>query len=293
MSKRTTGMFGAIVLTIFLAVSTGPALAGNGNGKADEHAQAGQSASTAPGNSGDAPGHNKGSVQASASTQTSVSAHGSATQNSAAKAGMKPTNSTSKNTTCTTGGGGGSAVTCAPSSSNSAAVQVGTKDASKRYGNGQTAAQIATSNGVSAGATLYGPGNSQPHKVQACGKANGHWVDVHAVKHVGTAACSTSTSTHTMTSQNGTTSVTGSTTVTAKTQGNGVAVGHSTGGVLGATATAPSGNASPLGGVLGALTTVGQGTLPFTGFPVWAALALALALIAGGLGLRRAARPSM
>jgi hypothetical protein len=136
---------------------------------------------------------------------------------------------------------------------------------------------------------LFGPGNSQPHKVQACGKANSHWVDVHAAKHVNSAKCSTATST-TMTSQNGTTGVMSSTTVTAKTHGNGVAAGQSTGGVLGATATAGTSGNAPMGGVLGALTTVAHGTLPFTGFPVWTALAFALALIAGGLGLRRAAR---
>jgi hypothetical protein len=210
---------------------------------------------------------------------------------------MKPTNSTSKNTTCTTGGGGGSAATCAPSSSDTAAVTVGTKDASKRYGNGHTAAQIATSNGAPAGTPIFGPGNSQPHKVKACpGTGKAHVVDVHAVKHFGSTTCSTSSQTQTqvMTSQNGTTTVTGPATVTAatgaKTQGKGLALGK-TGGVLGVTAAVSnSGNAAPAGGVLGALTTVGQGTLPFTGFPLWAAVALALMLIVLGLGLQRTAR---
>src|SRR5439155_5110730 len=128
---------------IALAAFTSSALAGNG------------------GNSANAPGHNKDSA--------STTAKGSASQNSPSQAGMKPANNTAKNTTSSTGGGGPSAATCVPTSSNAAATTAGNKDASKRYGNGTTAAQIATQNGASAGTTLYGPGNSQPHKVQACG----------------------------------------------------------------------------------------------------------------------------
>jgi hypothetical protein len=51
-------------------------------------------------------------------------------------------------------------------------------DRTKQYGNGQTAGRIATKAGYG-NATLHGPGNSQPHKVN-CG---GHEVDVHALKH--------------------------------------------------------------------------------------------------------------
>ena len=292
MSNRAAGILGTLVLSIFLAVFTSSALAGNGNGKANGNSDA---SAAAPGNSANAPGHNKDS--ASADVSASASAQGSASQNSPTTNGMKPTNNTSKNTSCTTGGGSGSAATCAPSSSNTAAAQVATKDASKRYGNGQTAAQIATSNGAPAGTTIFGPGNSQPHKVAACPNATGHMVDVHAVKHFNSAKCSTSSSTQTqaMTSVNGTTTVTGSTTITAgtKAQGKGLAVGQ-TGGVLGVTASAgKSGNAGPEGGVLGALTTVGQGTLPFTGFPLWAAVALAAMLIVLGLGLRRTGRATV
>lgn len=57
------------------------------------------------------------------------------------------------------------------------------------------------------------------------------------------------------------------------------------GGVLGATASA--GNSAPQGGVLGAVAAVGQGVLPFTGFPLWVAVAAAAGLIALGLTLRR------
>jgi hypothetical protein len=269
MTKRTTGPLSAVVLTIALAAFTGSALAGNGHGNGTS------------GNSANAPGHNKDT--STSTSATSATAKGSASQNSASTSGMKPTNNTSKNTRCSTGGGGGSGVTCAPSSSNTAAVAVGTKDASKRYGNGHTAAQIATQNGAPSGTTLYGPGNSQPHKVQACPNSK-HWVDVHAVKHYSSASCATSTTTQT-----------GMTLTGPRSAGNGLGTASAHGGVLGVTATASgkAGNGNPAGGVLGALTTVGQGTLPFTGFPLWFAAVTALGLILFGVALRRAARETV
>src|SRR5437588_4091111 len=150
---------------------------------------------------------------------------------------MKPANNTSKHTTCVTGGGGGSGVTCAPTSANTAAV--GHKDASKRYGNGKTAAQIATQHGASAGTTLYGPGNSQPHKVQVCGKANGHWVDVHAVKNYSGAKCSTSSPAQKVTPGRSTIVSSAIGAVGATPASGSTAAGTSTqvaGGVLGVTA---------------------------------------------------------
>jgi hypothetical protein len=44
------------------------------------------------------------------------------------------------------------------------------------------------------------------------------------------------------------------------------------------------------GGVLGAIQAVGQGSLPFTGFPLWIAFIASLGVIALGLTLRRQAR---
>jgi hypothetical protein len=41
--------------------------------------------------------------------------------------------------------------------------------------------------------------------------------------------------------------------------------------------------------VLGTVTHVAGSTLPFTGFPVWLAVLIALGLIGLGLGLRRRA----
>src|SRR5947209_189820 len=61
-------------------------------------------------------------------------------------------------------------------------------DATKQYGNGKTAAQIAVSRGAPAGTLIYGPGNSQPHKVVACGHT--HAVDVHAIKSYSQTDCS-------------------------------------------------------------------------------------------------------
>jgi hypothetical protein len=44
------------------------------------------------------------------------------------------------------------------------------------------------------------------------------------------------------------------------------------------------------GGVMSALATVGKGTLPFTGFPLWSAAVFALGLAGLGVTLRRQAR---
>jgi len=40
-------------------------------------------------------------------------------------------------------------------------------------------------------------------------------------------------------------------------------------------------------GVLSATGAIGSGTLPFTGFPIWIVMLIALALIAAGVALRR------
>jgi len=58
------------------------------------------------------------------------------------------------------------------------------------------------------------------------------------------------------------------------------------GGVLGAQTTLASPKPAHHG-VLGTVTHVAGASLPFTGFPVWVAVLIALALIAGGLLLRR------
>ena len=60
------------------------------------------------------------------------------------------------------------------------------------------------------------------------------------------------------------------------------------GGVLGAQTTRTKPQAS--GGVLGTVTTVAGGTLPFTGFPVWLAVLVAIVLLIAGFALRRRSR---
>jgi hypothetical protein len=45
-----------------------------------------------------------------------------------------------------------------------------------------------------------------------------------------------------------------------------------------------------ISGVLAATTRVGHATLPFTGFPLWAAVLAAAVLVGTGLPLRRVAR---
>jgi type III secretory pathway component EscV len=45
-------------------------------------------------------------------------------------------------------------------------------------------------------------------------------------------------------------------------------------------------------GVLSATGAIGRGTLPFTGFPIWIIVVIALLLITVGLALRRKSRPT-
>jgi hypothetical protein len=58
------------------------------------------------------------------------------------------------------------------------------------------------------------------------------------------------------------------------------------GGVLGVQTTLASPKPAH-GGVLGTVTNVAGSSLPFTGFPIWLAVVLAVALILAGLALRR------
>jgi hypothetical protein len=281
----------------------------------------------------------------------------------AGTAGVKPSNNTSKNTSCKTGGAMPSP-TCTrdPQGNNP-------PDSSKRYGNGKTAAQIATSRGAPAGTEIRGPGNSQPHKV--CGK-NGHFVDVHAVKsytglncaETPSAVAAQPTPTVTVSCPETTTLLTtgvahetgsgkivvihpslksahlrkhGDKLVTVEvtlasgatcsatvpaatstvatqttTQQIAAAVQQATGGTVVSTAVAPqaapasgvlgaehtasgTGGTGSTGGVAGAFAEIGgvaAGSLPFTGFPLWAAVVIGLAAVALGWMLWRRSRPA-
>lgn len=127
----------------------------------------------------------------------------------------------------------------------------------KQYGNGKTAGQIAMQHGASADTPLYGPGNSQPHKIAPCVNGKTHYVDVHALKAHAAGTCPAAV-------------VTASAAVTASATHESAATGPAsvsaspstaqaagTGGVLGSQATIsrPAGRlAAPpaAGGVLGA-----------------------------------------
>lgn len=285
MTKRIAGLTSIVVLALGLTAFAGSALGGNGNGNA----------AGGPGNSENAPGQLKKDTAPSQSQ-----GGGSADQNSAGVNGIKPTNGTSKGTTCSTGGGTGSSATCSPTSPNAAAASgAGNGDVSKRYGSGTTAAQIANVRGAPAGTPVYGPGNSQPHKVQKC-PGSGKWVDVHAVKSYSSASCAAGSqpttrgkpSSSAVTTAAGVPSKATSPSVAAGVKGAAAAPAAApAGGVLGVTESA--GKSGPAGGVLGAIESVGQGVLPFTGFPLWAAVLVAFALMALGLALRRNARATV
>jgi hypothetical protein len=163
----------------------------------------------------------------------------------------------------------------------------------KLYGNGKTAGQIAATQAGFGSATLYGPGNSQPHKV-ICGPHN---VDVHALK-AHAAACTAAVAAGVAASVSPTASVQPS----VASSVTGQAVAGATAGVQGAGVSAPTKKSPHGGGVLGAraelasatkplsravLATVRKGTLPFTGLGLWFPVVLGLALIASGYGLRR------
>ena len=276
MSKRIAGLATSFLLAVGMAGFTGSALAGNGHGSGN-------------GNSADAPGQLKKDTTAA----TTATVQGGADANAAAStSGVKPTNSTAQgghNTSCSTGGGTGSSATCTSTMATAATAQTAAHgDASKRYGSDTTAAQVANAAGAPAGTTLYGPGNSQPHKVTDC--KHKHAVDVHAVKSYSSTACTSAGTTSSVAAGVSTAAHVTATTAagaTAAVTGNTV----QTGGVLGATAAVSHRNSSAQGGVLGAIESAA--TLPFTGFRLWLVVAIGLALIAFGATLRRRARATV
>lgn len=213
-----------------------------------------------------APGQVKKTSTAASSTKS--------TGINSTSSGVKPSSTTEKNWSTTAGAN---------------------PDMSKRYGNGTTAAQIATSRGAAASTEIYGPGNSQPHKV--CKKVNNGgkevWTDHHAVKSYPT-ACGASPSVQAPAVTRGLglgpTTVTAAAVAPAGAAAAAAAVAPAAGapaavGVAGVAATGPE-----AGGVAGAFSEIGGvagAALPFTGFPLWAAIVLAISAIVVGVGLRR------
>ncbi len=318
MTKRIASLTGMCALALGIAAFTGSALAGNGNGNDNGKAANPTAPASAPVSQASAPGN---SANAPGQVKTESTGGGSASQNAGAQAGVKPTNATAKGATCKTGGGSGSSATCTPTGTAATNAQsAGKADASKRYGNGKTAAQIANAAGAPAGTTLRGPGNSQPHKAALCPR--GKEVDVHALKAKGQQKkCGAASSTKPTTSNKVTSPATvshgasvhaaGSTkpttsnrVTTSATVSQGASV-HAAGGAPGAvTGAAPSAQgSSPQGGVLGVayeskpaggvLGEIASGILPFTGFPLWIAVLVAVGLIVLGLALRRGGRATV
>lgn len=284
MRRAITRLAGVLVLALAAALFATAALAGNGNGNGN-------------GNGGTPPGQAKKQDTSSPASPPPSSPSTSSSSSS----GIKPSNTTDHNTSCTTGGGQGTSATC--TSSNPATTNA---DASKSYGNGKTAAQIANSHGSPAGTQIKGPGNSQPHKVTTC---DGKTKDVHAVKSYPTCPAPAANSTPAPVNNAAPTAntvappanKTSPTVNTASSASN----TSPTVGVLGATAAlkpkaSRPASAGVLGatralkpkaaraGVLGTIHTIGRAhTLPFTGFPVWEALLAGLAMLFGGALLRR------
>ena len=268
-------LMGTLVLVLGiagLASASAYAANGNGNGK-NEPAAAGPAAAASPssghGNSAGAPGQlKKDDVTAAV---PAVSASTVAPAGGTAQTGVKPSNDTAHDTHA-----------------------AASSDQTKLYGNGKTAGQIAIGNGAAGSTVLHGPGNSQPHKAAPC--SGGHEVDVHALKGKRGGACGTQPPSPPTPRPNPT-----------PDPGKPGDPGHGT-TPRGPAPAVPSRPASadpkgpvlakpvvashharpaPAAGVLSATGAIGSGTLPFTGFPIWIVMLIALALIAVGVALRR------
>ena len=257
----------------------------NASGSANVHAQASanvhaqaQGRAQAKGRVNATPGRPASSVKttghARAAARASAQASVAASSTTSTSAGVKPSSTTSHNT-----------------------FALASSNQTKLYGNGQTAGQIATQAGFG-NATLYGPGNSQPHKAN-CGP---HMVDVHALKaHAArcttTAAVTSTPATTTSAAASAVSSVAGQAPTAAATKAAAAAktspqakANAGGGGVLGAKAELASATKKLKGAVLG---TIRKGELPFTGLGLWFPLVLGLGLIAGGYGLRRKANNAL
>jgi hypothetical protein len=310
MRRSFSRLAAACAFAVAMTAFTGSAFAGTGSGndtapgqvKQDQAAAAqpavatqAPEASTAQPQSGhdQAPGQGKKEQQS-----TAASTHSSSSQQSSVQTGpgVKPNSNTTHWTHCVVGGTSG-ATTC--TSSDSGHTPQPNADASKRYGNGMTAAQIVVSRGGGTSSVeLTGPGNSQPHKVHVCGKPNNKsgGVDVHAVKNYAAAACAPATpsvaaavvtaATQQQTAVAPMTSVAPVAPAAPVTPAASPVTQQNVGGVAGVQTTLKSPKPAR-GGVLGTVTNIAGTSLPFTGFPIWFALVIALALIPAGLVLRR------
>jgi hypothetical protein len=245
---------GTLVLVLAIAaLASASAYAGNGNGNGNGK----------NGPAADAPGQLKKDDVPAVAPATSESIAQDAGN---AQTGVKPSNDTALDT-----------------------YAAASSDQTKQYGNGKTAGQIAIGNGAAPSTVLHGPGNSQPHKASPC--SGGHEVDVHALKGKRGRACGTQPP-----------APRPNPTPEPAKPGD-PARGPNTSDGTPAAASSPADPSTPAkpkpvvnphrgdvesaSGVLSATGAIGGGTLPFTGFPIWIIVLIALALITVGMTLRR------
>src|SRR6266516_2350508 len=271
MKLRLAGTFVLVLGIAALASASAYAGNGQGNGKGNEDPAAPAAVAGGAddhGNSANARGQLK-KDEAAATTAAAIAAQ---TDAAAPQEGVKPSNDTAHETHA-----------------------AASSDETKLYGNGKNAGQIAIGNGAAPSTVLHGPGNSQPHKAAPC--SGGHEVDVHALKGKRGRSCGGSQPPSPPTPRPNPTPDPGK----PGDPGHGPNAGGGTSTVL---PSSPAADPSTLGkpkqvvtrhhgrvegasGVLSATGAMGGGTLPFTGFPIWIVVMIALALIAVGVALRR------
>ena len=267
MKLRLTGTL-VLVLAI-AALGSASAYAGNGQGNGNGNgngnsvaAPSGAAGAEGHGNSANAQGQLKKDDAAAPTASAAAQIEPAADQ-----PGVKPSNETAHDTH-------------AAASSNE----------TKQYGNGKTAGQIAVQNGAAPTTILRGPGNSQPHKAAPC--SGGHEVDVHALKGKRRKSCGTQPPgpPHSTPDPG---KVGDPVHGPSAGGGNRPAPSASPPSVPATSASAKpavitkQAGVEPAAGVLSATGAIGGGTLPFTGFPIWIVVLVALASIVLGLMLRR------
>ena len=263
MKMRLAGAF--LLVAGVAALASASAYAGNGNdngnGRGNGNAT-GQAAGEAP-----------GQLKKDEAPQPAVAAESSAAQGAeAAQTGVKPSNDTVHDTHA-----------------------AASSDKTKLYGNDKTAGQIAIRNGAAPSTVLHGPGNSQPHKAAPC--SGGHEVDVHALKGKRGRSCGGQPQSPPSPRPNPTPD--------PGRPGGDPAHGPTVdpAGTPSVPASSPTDPSTPTkakpavspqgatvvmaGGVLSSTGVSGGETLPFTGFPIWVVVLVAVALIALGVMLRR------
>ena len=260
MKLRLTGTL-VLVLAI-AALGSASAYAGNGQGNGNGKdnsvgAPAGAAGAEGHGNSANAQGQLKKEDAAAPTDSAAAQIDAAADQ-----PGVKPSNETAHDTHA-----------------------AASSDETKQYGNGKTAGQIAVQNDAAPSTILHGPGNSQPHKAAPC--SGSHEVDVHALKEKRRTNCGTPSTPPRSTPDPGKVGdpVPGPSSTPAPFASSPSVPSTST-SAKPAVSTKHAGVESAAG-VLSATGAIGVGTLPFTGFPIWVVVLIALALIVLGLMLRR------